>query len=48
MQIDIEKIKQRISDINESLEEIQRLTSFEVEEFWSDIGLCKTRHKRFC
>ena len=35
MQIDIEKIKQRISDINESLEEIQKLTSLDVNEFWS-------------
>lgn len=34
MEIDREKIKQRFSEINESLEEIQRLTSLDDKEFW--------------
>lgn len=35
MEIDKEKIKQRFSEINESLAEIKRLTSLEDKEFWS-------------
>lgn len=35
MEIDKEKIKQRFSEINESLEEIKRLTSLSDEEFWT-------------
>lgn len=35
MEIDKAKIKQRFSEINESLQEIQRLTSKEAKEFWS-------------
>ncbi|MEW6607612.1 MAG: DUF86 domain-containing protein [bacterium] len=35
MGIDREKIKQRFSEIKESLAEIQRLTSVEEREFWS-------------
>lgn len=35
MEIDKEKIKQRFAEINESLEEIKRLTSQKDEEFWA-------------
>lgn len=35
MDIDKEKIKQRFSEINESLSEIKRLASLEDSEFWS-------------
>jgi len=35
MKIDKEKIKQRFSDINESLSEIKRITSLDDKEFWS-------------
>lgn len=35
MEIDKEKIKQRFSDINEALSEINRLTSADDKEFWS-------------
>lgn len=35
MELDKEKIKQRFSEINESLQEIQRLASFGDKEFWS-------------
>lgn len=35
MEVDKEKIKQRFSEINESLKEIERLTSIEEKEFWS-------------
>jgi len=35
MQIDKEKIKQRFSEINDSLEEIKRLVSLNEKEFWS-------------
>jgi len=35
MEVDKEKIKQRFSEINESLKEIERLTSLEEKEFWS-------------
>jgi len=35
MEIDKEKIKQRFSEINESLQEIQRLASLGDKEFWS-------------
>jgi uncharacterized protein YutE (UPF0331/DUF86 family) len=34
MEIDKEKIKQRFSEINESLKEIQRLVSVDDKEFW--------------
>lgn len=36
MEIDINKIKQRFSEINEALEEIQKLTSLDPKEFWSE------------
>ncbi|MFA4890579.1 MAG: DUF86 domain-containing protein [Candidatus Paceibacterota bacterium] len=35
MEIDKEKIKQRFSEIDESLEEIKRLVSVDEKEFWS-------------
>jgi len=35
MEIDKEKIKQRFSEINESLKEIKRLISLDKKEFWS-------------
>ncbi|MEW6608092.1 MAG: DUF86 domain-containing protein [bacterium] len=35
MEIDKEKIKQRVSEIREALKEIQRLTSIDEKEFWS-------------
>lgn len=35
MEIDKEKIKQRFAEINESLEEIKRLTSQKDEKFWA-------------
>ncbi|MEW6621334.1 MAG: DUF86 domain-containing protein [bacterium] len=35
MEIDKEKIKQRVSEIREALKEIQRLTSVDEKEFWS-------------
>lgn len=36
MHIDIEKVKQRLVDINESIKEIQNLTSLEADIFWSE------------
>ncbi|ACI19445.1 type VII toxin-antitoxin system HepT family RNase toxin [Dictyoglomus thermophilum] len=36
MNIDLEKIKQRVSDIIESIEEINKLTSMDEGEFWVD------------
>lgn len=36
IQIDIEKVKQRLVDINESIKEIQNLTSLEADIFWSE------------
>jgi uncharacterized protein YutE (UPF0331/DUF86 family) len=36
MEVDKGKIKHRFSDINESLKEIQQLTSLEDKKFWSD------------
>jgi uncharacterized protein YutE (UPF0331/DUF86 family) len=36
MKLDIEKIKQRFSEINESLQEIRSLTSLDSEEFWAE------------
>lgn len=35
MEIDREKIKQRFSDINEALSEINRIVSLDDKEFWS-------------
>ncbi len=35
MEIDKEKIKQRFSEIKESLDEIKRITSLDEKEFWS-------------
>jgi uncharacterized protein YutE (UPF0331/DUF86 family) len=35
MEIDREKIKQRFSEINETLSEVRRLSSLPEEEFWS-------------
>ena len=36
MKIDIEKIKQRFSEIDEALSEIQKLVSIPSEEFWKE------------
>jgi GH15 family glucan-1,4-alpha-glucosidase len=36
MKIDIEKIKQRFSEIDEALNEIQKLVSIPSEEFWKE------------
>lgn len=35
MQLDQEKIKKRLAEINESLAEVRRLSSFSDDEFWS-------------
>lgn len=36
MKVDVEKLKQRFSEIRESLEEIQKLTAIPPEVFWSE------------
>jgi uncharacterized protein YutE (UPF0331/DUF86 family) len=36
MNIDIEKIKQRFSEINEAMNEIKKLVSISPDEFWKD------------
>jgi hypothetical protein len=36
MKIDIEKIKQRFSEIDEALSEIQKFVSIPSEEFWKE------------